>query len=465
MNLIDNVDFLWIASGYKSGSLFTFFPNTASSDLVFSRATSSGSRINSGGYVEFVAPHVPRLDFGSWQSSAVGCPFLKLESQRTNYIYSSQLLQGGTVAWASSSLRSFVTNSITAPDSSSQVCLVTESALTGPKYIQQNGVSGIVAGSTSTYSIFVKRFSTGTSARNVALTTQNAYGGTVYFTLEGTGSWYAETATSPQTTITFVSGAMIEPMANDWYRCSVTVYNGTYGGFSSRLRATLTSGSTITNSTRFDDTSGPVGYTGVSGAGLYLWGAQVESGSVHNEYTFGYNPNNSMVTSYISTSVSTQVTRQADKKVEFPSSSNPTNFTVFCILKQNISDNSGDSCLAISSGSTNWFGIWVGGNPIWNTGSGGESVYVQGAVPTRATAGAEHKLALRYSASLVTWFRDGAILGSQSFTITAPSWGKHVLGTKGSGVDDIGNNAPIQFRTVAVLNRGLTDAEAITLTT
>jgi hypothetical protein len=463
MNLIDNVEFLWIASGYKSGSLFSIVPNTAAGDLTTFRTT-SGSRINSGGLVEFVGPGIGRLDYATTSS----CPFLRLESDRTNYIYSSDLLQDGTNAWSSGSLiRSFVTNSSTAPNGTSNVCLVTESTGTGLRYIVQPP-SGIVTGSTTTYSFFAKRYG-GTNPRNVGITNQTAYSASVYFILEGTGSWYAEAATTYKTNIGYVSGAMIEPLSNGWYRCSATLYLGTFTGNTANYRICLVSGNNITPTTVYDaSTISPTYYAGDASSGLYLWGAQAESGSWHAHRPLPYSVSNSLVSSYISSSVNVQGTRAADRLIAIPTSSSPTSFTFYTVLKTTGEDSGGQN-LALQSGSsvfTNFYYIgWTKGTvPIWNTGSD-DSNMLQGVQQTSLAAGVEHKLAIRYSASLATWFRDGVMLGSQSFPIITPVWNYFTLGGLGNNTFDVGQPYTSYFRTVAVFNRGLTDAEAITLTT
>jgi hypothetical protein len=176
-----------------------------------------------------------------------------------------------------------------------------------------------------------------------------------------------------------------------------------------------------------------------------------------------------LASAYISSSVTSQITRNADRIISFPTSSNPTNFTVYTVLRTDADDASGFS-VSLQSGSSifsgyGFLGWYRGSVPIWNTGSGGDTSALQGVTASPLDISTELKLAIRYSASLATWFRNGVMLGSQSFPLAYPSWSYFNIGGFGNTTSTYGSPYTSYFRTVAVLNRGLTDAEALTLTT
>ena len=77
--------YLYVPSGYKSGTAYGVLPNDSSADFDdFVRDTSS-TRTNKDGLLESMGNNVPRLDY-----SDGGCPSLFLEFQRTNIVTYSE---------------------------------------------------------------------------------------------------------------------------------------------------------------------------------------------------------------------------------------------------------------------------------------------------------------------------------------------------------------------------------------
>jgi hypothetical protein len=226
-----------------------FMGGILDSRITFTRA-SSGTRVNSSGVIESIASNLPRFDYDTVTLAPKG---LLIEEQRTNLLLQSAAL--ATTPW-STSLGSVTANATTAPDGT-----LTASAITSTGGGVFQSISGTVAATVYTASIYVKYIGGGgqlTFGFNANPTSARAN-----FNIQ-TGSLVSIDANATSATITSVGGG--------WYRCSVT--------------ATVTSTSTII-----------VDYSLTSGTSWYSWGAQLELGA--------------SPTSYIPTTSAT-VTRAAD---------------------------------------------------------------------------------------------------------------------------------------------------------
>ena len=256
-----------VPARFKTGKLYTPLATTsggtvlgASGDFNVTRATNA-TRVNASGLIEVVASGVPRLDYYT-SGGVAGCPALLVEPQAQNLYQQSEDF---TNAYWSKTNSSISGNQTTAPDNT----------LTADKLIMNNGIlpnaanqSGfnrteVITSSAYRFSIFAKSAEfTGFRVR------ENAVEGTFLDVNLSNG------------TITNGSVAQfINPSAqnygNGWYRISWT-------------------SPTITNLNKY---SIRVGSTGDGTSGIFIWGAQVETGSV--------------ATSYIPTTTAS-VTRNAD---------------------------------------------------------------------------------------------------------------------------------------------------------
>jgi hypothetical protein len=212
----------------------------------------------------------PRFDHNPTTGESLG---LLVEEARTNLILQSENL---STTWTNVNTSEAI-NVATAPDGTT----------TADKLITNNGVASVssyitqtvaksAAATTYTYSVFAKTGDTGTGtvqllAVDTASSANSATSG--FSTVSGT----IAIAESVNGTFTNAS-SIITPLADGWYRCSLTFTTGTETSINLRLYSRLPT-------------------TGNGSSGLLLWGVQLETGA--------------FPTSYIPTTTAT-VTRAAD---------------------------------------------------------------------------------------------------------------------------------------------------------
>jgi hypothetical protein len=245
---------LLIPDRYKSGVLYSQLPESGAVDFDVTRG-STATRVNALGLIESVASGVPRLDY-----TGGGCPSLLLEPQRTNLFLRSE--EFDNAYWAKNNI-TVTANSTTAPDGTLTAEKLFATTTGSDRRTQR---SDTLAAGTYTTSIFVKAAELN-SIRMFA----------VDFSSRAVFNVALETVSGVSSGAT----AKIENYGNGWYRCSITIAYAGGAGVSFYLNL-------------WDESSGS---TVTAGDGVFLWGAQLETGSV--------------ATSYIPTTTAT-ATRNAD---------------------------------------------------------------------------------------------------------------------------------------------------------
>jgi hypothetical protein len=446
-NLYDKAQYIFVAGANKSGSIYGMSPIAGTTSVTLVSASTfragSGSRTNSSGFFENVGAGIARVDY----SDVVTCPSYKFEPSRTNHVLSSLYLTSGTqpngFALPNSGSWSLVSEP-TSPVGTGFSGLLRENVTTtNSNFYLRNLLSGASNTGSYTFSVCVKRSGSGADARNLMINAgATAIGNAgVYFILDGTGSIFNPTAK------VFVSGAFIEPLVNGWYRCSVLYsFDARTGGAPPAPAFYMTSGSTYTE-----------GYRGNGTAALYVCAAQAESGSTsHGLRSTASYAAGTYVTSYISSSTAAVGTRNADRTVTLPSSSNSSAWTSFMAFKRYNQDVTSSYSMYIT-GSNGFIGIYQNGVAVWNSGS---TILTSG---SSLPIGVEHKAAVRYDSGTVTWF----INGSQRFSITWPTStfnGNVILGGNASDID-IPAGSSFYVRTAATFNQSLSNTECTSLTT
>ena len=247
-----------IPSGVKASKLYSVLPTDGAGDFTTTRA-SVATRVNESGLIEEVAANVSRLDYSDGT-----CPSLLLENSATNLITYSE--DFSNVAWTKTRTSILINNSISP-----------EGTLTADKIIPSIDNSthrvdfnyALTDNSTYTYSIFAKKGEYNCFALQIGGTSISP----------DSAEFNLNTGVSTSGGGTIIS-SKIEPLANDWFKCSLTMLAGV---------------SDIVNLGIGNDNV--YSFAGDGTSGLYLWGAQLEQ--------------NSYATSYIKT-VGTTQTRVAD---------------------------------------------------------------------------------------------------------------------------------------------------------
>ena len=207
------------------------------------------------------ARYLPRRGHHVWNGSEWANEGLLHESeQRTNLLtYSSEF---DNAAWSKvfSTIDSNSSDTL-APDGTNTADKLQENPINGPHNIAQ-GVSNseTVVFSASVYLKAAER----TWAR---ISLDFGTGGYKRFWVNlSDGS----IGTTDGPTATLVGGPTVEPVGNDWYRCSISASSS---GGSTRL---------LFVATALDDFS--LNFLGTAGSGIYIWGAQLEAGSTPSSY-------------------------------------------------------------------------------------------------------------------------------------------------------------------------------------
>ncbi len=209
-----------------------------------------------------------RFTYGSVSAQSV--PALAIPANlKSNLLVWSEEFDNAVWTKSASSISS---NATTAPDGTLTADKIIEDTSGGPHEIIQRNT--LIAGQTYVVSLFAKA----AERTRIRITLDGiAFGGTPYL---------ANFDLSTGATLFVSSGlqAAIQSVG-DWYRISVVSPVVTTSVFNSLAKFSLVSGATT-------------GYTGDGTSGLFIWGAQVEYGSVLNNYTktesakyfYPYNP-------------------------------------------------------------------------------------------------------------------------------------------------------------------------------
>ena len=241
-----------VPARFKAGTLYSQVPDTGAGDFTVTRATTPtagrSTRINKDGLIELVADNVPRLDY-PLGGAVNGCPALLVEPSAQNLVQRSEEFNDGY--WNKVRCTASA-NQTTAPNGT----------LTADKLIMNNGIlptvadtDGILRNEVITsgayrFSIFAKAAEfTGFKVR------ENAVVGNFMDVNLTNGA-----ITNPDTA-QFIS-PLAQNYGNGWYRISWT-------------------SPTITNLNKY---SIRVGSTGNGTSGIFIWGYQVETGSVATSY-------------------------------------------------------------------------------------------------------------------------------------------------------------------------------------
>ena len=232
MSYFDEASLVMIPSGYKNQKVYSVKPLDGSGDLTFSRA-SSATRVASNGLIEKV---------------------------RTNLVLQSETFDNAS--WIKGDL-SVSANTIANPlNGATTADTIVEAATTGQHYLFQSpSLTGVF-----TYSIYAKAKERSHIVIGGAINPTNFY--SVLFNLTSGTVQQANNGSSTGITASIVSAG------NGWYRCSVALSSAVAIPY-----AIWTSDGTTLAPTYYEPS-----YTGNGTSGLYIFGAQVETGDIATDY-------------------------------------------------------------------------------------------------------------------------------------------------------------------------------------
>jgi hypothetical protein len=416
-----------VPARFKTGKLYTPLATTsggvvlgASGDFNVTRATTA-TRVNANGLIESVASGIPRLDY----PIGGGCPALLVEPSAQNVLLQSEAFN---TTWTRSGLNAFGSGSVanstgtTDPFGGTNSDYIQETAASGTHILIQTP-AGQVSGTTVTLSCFAK------SAERTQVNFLNNGGGLGSATFNLTAG-----------TATLVNGvsASIQNYGNGWYRCILTYTPGLTGNFNVQIRLA--------------DASGNTSYTGTGTSGVYVFGAQLETGSV--------------ATSYIPTTTGS-ITRNADVISVSGAVSGAIGQTEGTIYAEvDIRNSVTAAVLGLDNNSTTDFII------VFRNSSRQITVTIRRAngslesiITSSALAVGVHKIALGYTNGNYALYINGSLAGTSTNSVSFPtSLTACRIGANAfsSGTGDPFND---RIRAVALYTSRLTNAELAALTT
>jgi hypothetical protein len=419
---------LIVPARFKSGKLYSQIPTSGAGDFTVTRATAA-TRVNGSGFIESVASGIPRLDYFA-SGGTVGCPALLVEPSGSNLALQSENF---LTTWTQTSL--VITTGFTSPFNNTNGTLIEATANTG-RFRQT--IAAITSGTTHTFSLFAQAGNLAL-ASGVSLTIQegtntNFVSGVVQSFRLDTGTLGASGTLGAGFTLTRAS---IENYGNGWYRCNMTLtvsYTPASANITIRPTSTIVSNLPAT----------------VSGGSAYIWGAQLETGSV--------------ATSYIPTTTAA-VTRNADVVTVSGTASGSIGQTQGTIYAEVDIKNftNGTRILAISDGTqANRIAILFNTtNRIRLLVTVTSSTQADINTATNQPAGI-YKVAVAYALNDYVLYVNGTQIGTDT-TALVPACSSIFLGTleTGSGLSSLND----RIRAAALYNTRLTNDQLAALTT
>jgi len=230
-------------------------PETINSTGSITRST-IGTYFDSTGVMQTAAIDAVRITYQPFTKEFRG---VLIENAATNSLFQSQDFDNAS--W--SKTRTTVSaNAVLAPDNTTTADkLVEDTTATSSHFISQNQT--LTANLFYTLSVFAKAAERSRIVLRVGNSTNWVAGvPSVGFDLS-TGNLYSVSGES-------TSSGTIEPIGNGWYRCSIVAQFG----------PTTASGGLVIN---LDNGTG-ITYTGDGTSGAYIWGSQIEVGSIISSY-------------------------------------------------------------------------------------------------------------------------------------------------------------------------------------
>ena len=243
-----------------------FTTGVLDSRLTFTRST-TGTYINSSGYVTSAAINAPRFDYDPTTPTARG---LLIEGSASNLLFYSQDVTQASQWTIQTPYASISATGGTAPDNTNTGNLCTESTGSAARSIYQT-----ISPAAGTYTVSLWAKAGSGSARFIRLVLSSAAGNFVYVTVNIATGAITQSATAVGTAT--AASATVTGHTGSWYRITLT---GTLAAAANFIFIVPTdSGTASVNTSDY----GRYTYTG-DGSSFLIWGAQVEAGSGASSY-------------------------------------------------------------------------------------------------------------------------------------------------------------------------------------
>ena len=414
---------LIVPARFKSGKLYSQIPTSGAGDFTVTRATTA-TRVNASGLIESVASGIPRLDYLA-SDGTVGCPALLVEPSAQNLVFNSaDFTASGTWTSGANTISANVTATLD-PAGTNTAEKIIPTAVSATHFISSVQSIAIASGTTYTLSVFAK--AGGYDFLRVAFSTE-------IMPASNRGASFNLTSGTVGDTQSGVT-ARIENYGNGWYRCSI----------SRAATISATPSSPFFFNSQNSDSATSVTFTGDGTSGAFLWGAQLETGSV--------------ATSYIPTTTAA-VTRNADVVSVSGAVSGSIGQTEGVLYIECESNFANDDIIAINRNFSNAITIYKGGS---NQVIG--RVYASGATfsfASSATTGVM-KIALAYKSGDSALFLNGAQVGSTNATALTFSAALNLISMTKAASYLVGV-APTRILDAALYTTRLSNAELAALT-
>ena len=416
-----------VPARFKTGKLYTPLATTsgglvlgASGDFNVTRATTA-TRVNASGFIEVVASGIPRLDYYTSGGTA-GCPALLVEPSASNLLLRSE--EFDNASWSKTGLTASTgtTTEFVAPDGNLTAESLTLSLVSGAHICNQ--FSRWPSGTIATASIFVKA-----DTATKFFIANGSLGVGVFFNLSN-GTIEGQ--------IGAISGT-ISSFGNNYYKLTATHTATNSQTFQIGIYQTFVSG----------DYLGTVQFTPASANRLFVWGAQLETGSVATSYiptTTGSVTRNADVVS-VSGAVSGSIGQQSGTVYIECQSEFATNDI---IVINTAGQSPGNNFVSITKTPTNVFRLTIF--------TSGTIILIDQASAITSFA----KIAAAYASGNTALFINGTQIGSTNttgFSFNAALNNISFIGNMVTGTK------PTRIRAVALYTTRLTNTELAALTT
>jgi hypothetical protein len=375
----------------------------------------TATRVNSNGNIEVVNANIPRLDYYT-TGGVAGCPALLVEPSGTNFVLQSEAWNVSPWTATSGSQGATVSGNVTtSPDGTTNADKLIEAAVTGNHFCLQTLT--LTSGTTYTASCFVKA-SEKTRGR---------------LRMSGSGAYWDLDFNLALGTVTGGTNPFIQNFGNGWYRIGATF---TANQASNNFILLLL------------DDSGNNSYTGNGTSGLFVYGAQVEAGSVATSYIPTTTATVSRSADVVTLSGATDYIGQTEGTLYWEGAINRYDRVFFALA----SGSSTTQCVRLqTTGLQTMQFIVVSGGTIQ------ANIQTSGAI----TLGQFYKAAAAYKENDFVFFLNGAQVGITDTSGTLPTNlnSVYLLNSNGTEITDQ------QCRAAAIYNTRLSNAELASLTT